>query len=411
MNYSLFKRPGSSFYSVKFRVGDPDRPGQLKQVLKSTKATTKGEAHERAKLIIEAAQQAAGGDDDRNRRIHDLVKEAADLATRGQLNEHSGRDIVSRMMEISAGRKLREKTVRQYFDDWVDEVSKTRAHGTYLRYKGTGDTFVKSLGDRADLSLMVLDFDDVRSYRDAERAAGKTAKSVNTDLKTLRTALNKAKRQGLLLHNPADGVEVLEEEDTIRQPFPAADVARVIAVAEDEWKGAIIAGYYTGARLSDIVNFTWSNLDLKDEVLTFTPKKTRRKKPRPIILPIHPELLDWLLTQDPGDDPVAPVFPSLYGKATGGKSGLSMKFSRLMEKAGVKGETIEAEGEKGRARNTIGFHSLRHACNSALANRGVVAEIRNKLTGHGSAEMNAKYTHAEVESLRKAITTVPRISE
>jgi hypothetical protein len=44
-----------------------------------------------------------------------------------------------------------------------------------------------------------------------------------------------------------------------------------------------------------------------------------------------------------------------------------------------------------------------------LANAGVAVEIRQKLTGHASAEMNAQYTHHELAPLRAAIAAIPSI--
>jgi integrase len=64
---------------------------------------------------------------------------------------------------------------------------------------------------------------------------------------------------------------------------------------------------------------------------------------------------------------------------------------------------------EGRANNSLSFHSLRHSFNSAMANAGVSQEIRQKLTGHASAEINKLYTHHELEPLRAAIATLPSV--
>jgi integrase len=53
------------------------------------------------------------------------------------------------------------------------------------------------------------------------------------------------------------------------------------------------------------------------------------------------------------------------------------------------------------------FHSLRHSFNSALANAGVAEEVRMKLTGHSSKAMNERYTHLQVDSLKKAMSSMP----
>ena len=45
-----------------------------------------------------------------------------------------------------------------------------------------------------------------------------------------------------------------------------------------------------------------------------------------------------------------------------------------------------------------------------MANAGVAQEIRMKLTGHNSADMNKGYTHLELEPLRTAIGSIPAIT-
>jgi site-specific recombinase XerD len=57
----------------------------------------------------------------------------------------------------------------------------------------------------------------------------------------------------------------------------------------------------------------------------------------------------------------------------------------------------------------LSFHSLRHSFNSAMANAGVSQELRQRLTGHASKAINDRYTHTELETLRKAVGTVPSL--
>jgi integrase len=88
-----------------------------------------------------------------------------------------------------------------------------------------------------------------------------------------------------------------------------------------------------------------------------------------------------------------------------------MTFSRIMARACVAGEVLHKakKGGEGRTVRTLTFHSLRHSFNSALANAGVSQEIRMKLTGHVSVEMNKGYTHHELEPLRAAIQRIPSL--
>ena len=87
-----------------------------------------------------------------------------------------------------------------------------------------------------------------------------------------------------------------------------------------------------------------------------------------------------------------------------------MDFSRLMERAKVRGEVIrERTGAKGRSVNSHTFHSFRHTLTSLMANAGVPVEVRQKFTGHASAEMNQHYTHHEIDTLRAAVAKLPAL--
>ncbi len=44
-----------------------------------------------------------------------------------------------------------------------------------------------------------------------------------------------------------------------------------------------------------------------------------------------------------------------------------------------------------------------------MANAGVPVKVRQKFTGHASAEMNARYTHYEIETLRAAVSAIPSL--
>jgi integrase len=161
----------------------------------------------------------------------------------------------------------------------------------------------------------------------------------------------------------------------------------------------------TGARLQDVANLTWDAVDLPDKIVTYRARKTGKR----VAVPIHPELEGYLLGLLAPDNGKAHLFPKLAGRRTGGRSGLSMTFSRIMARANIASVVVYArkKGSQGRTVRTLTFHSLRHSFNSALANAGIAQEVRQKLAGHACAEMNTIYTHHELEPLRAAVARIP----
>jgi integrase len=149
--------------------------------------------------------------------------------------------------------------------------------------------------------------------------------------------------------------------------FTPDQIIKLLEGTDSDWRGFILAGYYTGARLGDLARLTWQSVDLAERSITFTQKKTGAK----IKVPIHSELLDYLLSRSVPDEGRKPVFPTLYNKPGPGKSGLSMTFKRLMARAGiVDGIARQKAGDAGRNVSLLSFHSLRHSFTSALANAG-----------------------------------------
>ena len=131
--------------------------------------------------------------------------------------------------------------------------------------------------------------------------------------------------------------------------------------ANPDWQGAILVGYFTGARLKDVCNLRWGNIDLEKRLITFRAGKTGQR----ITVAIHPELEEHLLSRITSDDPQAFLFRSLAGKSGGGKSGLSMAFKRIMEQAEVDaGVARLSSGAKGRS------FSLRGGAVAKSSNRG-----------------------------------------
>jgi integrase len=330
------------------------------------------------------------------------IERAENHAKNGTLTEQQAKKIIGEILERTTGEPLHNYKVRDWFTQWLDMKEKVRASKTTGRYRQVIRDFTASLGNRADLALSHITPKDVLTYRNSITAANKTTRTANLSVKVVSAAFNAAVRQHIIESNPATALESLPVNAEERAMFTSAQVSKLLRAAEGDWRGAILLAYFTGARLGDVANMQYSSLDWRNKLVRFTPSKTKK----PVTVPLHPQLERELLKK-PGIGK-APMFPSLAGKGTGGRFGLSGRFAAIMEKAGIEGK-ITQHAEGARALSNLSFHSLRHSFNSAMANAGVAQEIRQKLTGHSSAEINKVYTHHELESLRAAIAVIPRI--
>jgi hypothetical protein len=74
---------------------------------------------------------------------------------------------------------------------------------------------------------------------------------------------------------------------------------------------------------------SWKAVDLAAKQITLIPSKSRKK--REVQIPIHPDLLSYLLAAPVAEDsPAAPVFPSLARMRVNGGSGLSDTFTGII---------------------------------------------------------------------------------
>ena len=316
---------------------------------------------------------------------------------------------MSEIYERANGEAIQFTGVGDYLKSWIASKELTTARGTARRYRDTVTMFLNHLGERAKRNLASITPRDVETFRDLQIKQGKANKTANMAVKTLRIAFNTARKQGVILTNPAEAVDMLPENSASRDTFTREQVADLLAVADVEWRGMILLGACHGLRLMDAARLTWANVDMERFSLRFFPQKDRKNASRKALeIPMHTDVEDYLLSLPiHSNKPDAPIFPTLSKKKGVGANGLSNTFTNLMYKVGIKREPeIQNVHGKGRQVFSLSFHSFRHTAISALANAGVNKEVRMKLSGHKSA-VHERYTHHELETLRSEIERVP----
>ena len=377
---SIFRKPKSPYFFAAYRGPNGER------LQRTTKEKNRSSA---MRIAIEFEAAASKG---RSRT----------------LTEANARRVISEILEKSTGEGIQFHSCREWFTEWCAGKNGAVTDKSMEKYVQVTNAFLGNLGERAALSLAAISNKDIRQFRDTLRAEGRTAGTVNQIIrKVLSVPFASALRLGYITVNPCAGVDPLRDEgESQRDVFTIEQVSALVQAAEGDWKGAILCGYFTGLRLRDVAEMTWSAVDLDAGVIRIKTKKTSAS----LVLPLHEDLKEWITAQ-PRGIARAPVFPSLSGKGTGGRFGLSGRFKAVMDAAGIKGRVLRESGGKGRQTSSLSFHSLRHSFVSALANAGVASELRQKLSGHADDRSHATYTHHEIETFRAAVTKLPRIGK
>lgn len=414
---SVFKRPNSQYFYAAFRIPLANAVGRRawKLVKKVTKSTTEREAKKAAAAMEDAALREAGAGDEGSRRILAILNEAGQKAAQKRLTAELGRDYLRRLIEASTGETLpAEKTIRGWLNEWLAMKSTGAKPATMARYRTSVHAFIRHLGDDSDMPLDTLTLSKVRVFRDKLASEGRTANTTNHYIKDIHGAMLAAAKEGIIQRSPAENLNALTEDDsTERKPFTFTEIGKLLrASPTKDWQGIILLGAFGGMRLGDAATLKCGGIDLHTGLIRFIPQKSsRRGRKAEVVLPMHAELNRYFENHKLSADADAPAFPTLARLSVAGNKGLSARFIDIMMSAGVsRGKTREhVKGSVGRSSHARSFHSLRHTFNSSMFNGGVTQETRMKLVGHADTATNTRYTHAEIEALKRAVDTVPGI--
>ena len=387
-----------------FRVIDSE--GNSKQFHRSTGRTTKKRAQEAAAQFEEQARNEAGGSDKASRAILAKLTEAGELAMKGRLNPAKAREILADIVKAGGMGDFKSYTLRQWVDEWINAKETTVSKATLSFYRTVTNKFVLFLDDRADAPLESITTAEIRNFRTTINE-NSTAKTANHYIVGLKAMFSDALGEHATLHNPTTalkGKALAETDSKERHPFTVNEVAKLVnAAPSSEWKGLILLGAYAGLRIRDAANLTSDNLS--EGRIILTPEKTKASR-KTVEIPLHPVLALYFKENPPSPFPATPLFPSLNGKGTGGRDGLSTQFAAIQKEAKVP-KTRTQNGTQG----SLSFHSLRHSFVSWMSNAEVPAEIRKKMSGHSTDAAHAAYTSLDLGTLTAAVAKLPNLPD
>lgn len=345
------------------------------------------------------AQKYAGG-------LHEITK-------RGTLTEVQVRKHFKELFEmINPGQHLASSTARLFFQRWAERKKAEVVPSTFSSYLDAFKQFLAFLGPKADQDLAHLTRQDVIDYR-TFRLTQASVSTTRGSIKKLNVALNDARREGLILVNPGEGLTRLkaDKNKVEARPFTDEEVRTLLKHAEGEWKGMILFAYYTGQRLADVATMAWKNLDLnKGEFYLFETAKTGRASANPLARPLWNHLVE-LRKKNKGEF----VFPECcsFVKRTGRSAVLSNQFKVIMAEAGLVEKTQTSHKKKAgggtgrRVRSEISFHSFRHGMTTNLKKYGTAQAVVQEIVGHDSKQVSMLYTHIDGASIRTALDKLP----
>lgn len=233
----------------------------------------------------------------------------------------------------------------------------------------------------------------------------------NKHIRMLELVFRVLKRKAGLEHNPWENIQRKSLETASRRELTAEELKKVLLSANGELGVLFTIGTYTGMRLRDCATLRKCEVDLAQNVIRRVPSKTARRKPKPVIIPIHQDLKSKLIALTHNDpDYVIPGIARQYVDGGAGKKRVIDSIQKHFEAQGVKiYKDGTGPGTGKRAVVEVGFHSLRHSFVSTCRSQNVPLAVVESIVGHSNPAMTRHYTHHGELAAAQAIALLPSI--
>jgi integrase len=279
------------------------------------------------------------------------------------------------------------------FEKFVEEVFLPYARTNRKRHEQDArviTTFVEFFKGRAlqEIPPMLIEQWKKRALQTATpKGHSPKASTVNQKLTVLNRVFSLAVEDDYLSQNPVAKVRRLREsEKRERVMAPSEEAAIREAMEANPARYYDLADFFTlaintGMRANEIVGLQFSEVDFDRREISLPAERTKEGKPKAI--PINPVVLEVLKRAESDRSGGGWVFP---GEFTYQRP--SSLWREACRAAGVTGLRI---------------HDLRHTFASRLLEAGVRETDINRLLGHSSLKMTARYTHSSEQSRRQAV--------
>ncbi len=211
--------------------------------------------------------------------------------------------------------------------------------------------------------------------------------------RTLKAAFSKSESWGYIDSNP---FRKLKSPKVVKK-YPVfisqSEFESILKNTKNDFlKNIFITGFYTGMRLSEILNMRWDWIDFNQLTITIKNSETfTTKSGKERIIPINQRLHSTLKS-------IIPKIVSLN------KSGLVFyKIDGIRLNNNFVSKQFKKAVREADLNDDIHFHSLRHSFASLLVQKGVSLYVVKELLGHQDLATTQIYSHLQAENLSQAV--------
>lgn len=344
-----------------------------------------------------------------SRRIRRRVgtsKRLADLALK---------DLEAKIIRRELDLDFEEATLSHLFKKFISYSEVNHAPGTTLRYQNVIDNFRIFVDLVMDDTVEVISdikphhFEDYKRYRRKVDPKSLTpppdyplvirqnrliakSRTLNYEIKTLRSIFNWGVKQELCKANPAKGVTLLKVNDSKAPRFLTRDECRKFleACRPDQYP-IFFTFLHTGLRLGELINLQWEDIDVKRKRLKVQRKDFWIPKAGDREIPLNADTIEVLSNAKPKKVKLSDfVFPHPDGGPIRRK--LRQDLINIAKRAGLEDVTK--------------VHTLRHTFASHLIMNGVDLPTVQQLLGHSDIQTTMIYAHLAPDHLAGAVDSL-----
>jgi len=273
---------------------------------------------------------------------------------------------------------------------WYLNLESVKALARYPILKINLNSFNAVFGDNIVNTLKPV---DLENYQVKRKAQGQADSYIDQQIAMARAMINKA------FDNDIVSGDIIKIFKRVKKLLKGDSNARDRVLASDEFnrlmealpshtRAVVATGYYGGMRKGEVLNLTWSHIDMKNRIIKLEASETKDREARKI--PICDGLYDILLSIPKAihDDHVF----LFKGKPI---KDFRTALRRACRDAGI------PYGR--RTKDGFVFHDTRHCFNTNMRRSGVPESVIMKITGHSTREMFLRYDTVDSLDIRKAV--------
>lgn len=266
---------------------------------------------------------------------------------------------------------------------------------TQLAYKkDLSDWSTYLAGEMGVDQLSEVNASQIRSWLASLRASGISSRSIVRKISALKSFYKFLLRKGVVEKNPLVQIsspKISKSLPVFIREEEAAQMGQTLAITSEDWKGfnarlLVTLFYYTGMRLSELINLKEEQLELSRSQLKVLGKGNKER-----IIPLHADLIALIKEYIQKKQDQFTSTESYLLLTESGKKLYPRYAWQLVNQVLGAATTVQKKSP----------HVLRHSFATHLLNNGADLNAVKELLGHSSLAATQVYTHNTIEKLKE----------